>query len=148
MRLYIWPQLKKKSSDSKSLLLDYSVAKPTPEHLFGPQGQNFFHFNEASHLLWASNLTSYSGLFYLMCSALGFKLKVYSYTFYFLYSNDFWSIDRDRFCLALFFCVFSSSFWKYSPYSLPNTDTELHETHNFWCEILGSPYSLWQQQHL
>lgn len=38
--------------------------------------------------------------------------------FFFLYSNDFWSIDRDRFCLAFFFCVLSSSFWKYSPYSL------------------------------
>lgn len=48
----------------------------------------------------------------------GSSWKFIPILFFFLYSNDFWSIDRDRFCLAFFFCVLSSSFWKYSPYSL------------------------------
>lgn len=63
------------------------MTKPTPEHVFWAQGQASSHFNEVSLLPWASNLISCLAVFYWICSALWFKLKVYSHTFFFKYTH-------------------------------------------------------------
>lgn len=111
-------------------------------HLFWLQGQCFFHFNEVSPLLGTSNLISCSALFYLMFSALWFKLKVYlTVLFFWIYPNDFWSINNRQFYLAFFlYSVFCLPTFGNIHHRVSKSNIDLHGPHNFWPEVLGSPY--------
>lgn len=145
MRLYIWPQLKKNWWASKSFMARLLTGKAdTGTHLFWSQGQSFFRFNEVSPLLWTSNFLSVSALLYTMCSALWFKLKVYSHTFFLICAIIFEALIRGRFCLVLFLLLLCFVFLLLEIVTIQplNTDIGLHESPYFWSDVLGRPY-LW-----